>query len=284
MPLVSVLMTSYNREKYIATAIESVLVSTYYRFELIIVDDASTDDTQKIIKKYATVDARIRLYINEQKIGDYANRNTAASYATGKYLKYVDSDDYIYPNALDIMVNSMEKFPEAGFGFCSLKQDIKKPFPFMLKPKEAYEYHFFGPGLFHNGPLAAIFKKYAFDKMNGFGTKRMISDIDMWHRMALIYPIVLMPDGLVWQRRHNEQELSSKHQFIYESEKIKWKYLDDPMCKLTIKQLTKIRIKRLKKYTFFILSGLKHGNIHQVKTYAKCFWFVLKINIKKVDG
>jgi glycosyltransferase involved in cell wall biosynthesis len=81
VPIVSVLMTSFNREKYIAEAIESVLASTYKDFELIIVDDVSTDATVAIAEKYAKQDGRIKVYKNQNNLGDYKNRNRAASYA-----------------------------------------------------------------------------------------------------------------------------------------------------------------------------------------------------------
>lgn len=277
--LVSVLMTCYNREKYIAQAIESVLFSSYQSFELIIVDDCSTDNTLAIVNKYAEKDSRLRVYVNAENLGDYPNRNKAASLAKGKYIKYVDSDDYIYPNGLEIMVNAMEQFPKAGFGLCSLKPDAAKPFPFILNPKEAYEYHFFGPGLFHKGPLTAIFLKDAFESLGGFKEERMISDTDMWHRMALQYPVVLMQDGLVWQRRHHEQELSVQEKFIVAGAKIKWNYLLDSQCPLSKSQLLQIKRNRIKRYTGFILSGIKKLNFKQVTTYLKCLVQTFKIRI-----
>src|SRR6266540_3355288 len=140
-PLVSVLMTSYNREKYISAAIESVLASTYTNFELIITDDQSRDSTVAIARKYAEIDKRIRIVVNEKNLGQFGNRNFAATLAKGKYIKYLDSDDLIYPNGLEIMVNMMEKYPDAGYGLCSLDQDEKNIFPFMLSPKEAYKRH-----------------------------------------------------------------------------------------------------------------------------------------------
>ncbi|HEY5367869.1 MAG TPA: glycosyltransferase family A protein [Hanamia sp.] len=272
-------MTCYNRGKYIVQAIESVLNSSYTNFELLIVDDGSTDNTVAIAKGFEAKDSRIKLYINDKNLGDYPNRNKAASYSRGKYLKYVDSDDYIYPNGLETMVNSMEQFPDAGFGLCSLKSDSQRPFPFMLQPKQAYEYHFFGPGLFHKGPLTAIFLKSAFDAMGGFKKDRMISDTDMWHRMALQYPMVLMPDGLVWQRIHPEQESKDAHHYITEGSKIKWNYLLDPACPLVNQQIKKIRKMRIKRYTGFVLSGLKRGNWNQVKIYWQCLIDTLKIKV-----
>ena len=113
-PLVSVLMTTYNREKYLAIAVESVLASTYENFELIIVDDQSKDKSYEIALSYAQKDKRVKVFKNEKNLGDYPNRNKAASLANGKYLKYVDADDMIYPTGLEVMVSGMEKFPEAG--------------------------------------------------------------------------------------------------------------------------------------------------------------------------
>ena len=205
-PLVSVLMTSYNRENYIAEAISSVLASNYPNFELIIVDDCSQDNTVKIIKEFVVKDTRVRFYQNESNLGDYPNRNKAASYAQGKYLKYVDADDAIYPWGLSILVYCMEKFPNAGWGLCSLEQDDNNLFPFELTPPEIYEYHYFTKSLFHKAPLSAIFRKDAFDSIGGFSGKRQMSDTEMWHLIGLKNNLVLMPHGLVWYRRHPEQE------------------------------------------------------------------------------
>src|SRR5258706_13206257 len=109
-PLVSVLMTAFNREKYIADAIESVLASSYENFELIIVDDASSDNTVAIASQFAEKDKRIRIYVNEKNVGDYPNRNKAAGYAQGKYINYVDADDKLYYYGLEVMVRFTELF------------------------------------------------------------------------------------------------------------------------------------------------------------------------------
>src|SRR3954452_8140841 len=166
-PLVSVLMTAFNRETFIGDAIKSVLASSYTNFELIIVDDHSTDKTVEIARQFAAKDHRIKVNVNKLRLGDYQNRNVAASYATGKYLKYVDSDDYIYPHGLEVMIGAMEQYPEAGWGICSLTQNYyaNQPFPFMLSPHEAYKYNYFGPSsLFDKTPLSAVIKRKVFIK------------------------------------------------------------------------------------------------------------------------
>jgi len=212
-PLVSVLMTAFNREKYIAEAIESVLASTYKNFELIIVDDRSSDNTLSVAKSYAEKDARGKVYCNEVNLGDYPNRNKAASYAKGKYLKYVDSDDKIYSHCLEVMVNSMERFPEASWGLMAqCKSGWDKEFPFQLTPPEIFEYDERGMRILSRAPLSMIFNRECFEKEGGFHPVRQWGDAEFTRRMAIQYNLVIIEPDLVWYRTHDEQEnaLNSK--------------------------------------------------------------------------
>jgi len=207
-PLVSVLMTAYNREKYIAEAIESVLASTYQNFELIIVDDVSTDRTIAIATEYATRDPRVRLYHNEKNLGDYPNRNRAASYAKGEYMKYLDADDVYYPWCLEVEVNLMEQHPEAHYGLDSLDQDPNKPFPIMLNPREAYYRNFFERSIFQKAPSSLIIRTDIFRAVGGFSGIRMVGDFELWLTLSKKFNVLLLPLGMVWCRVHAEQESS----------------------------------------------------------------------------
>ena len=233
-PTVSVLTTAYNREKYIAEAIESVLRSSFKDFELIIVDDCSTDRTVEIARRY-TSDPRVQVHVNEKNLGDYPNRNRAASLAHGRYLKYVDSDDVIYRHGLETMVGMMERFPDSGLGLAAFAQDSARPFPIRLSPREAYFRHYFRTPIFDPGPLAAIIRKEAFDAVGGFTGKRMVGDFEMWHIVAARYPMVMMPYGLVWYRVHPEQELQDYRtdpQFPFTVLAIACEQLGKPECPL----------------------------------------------------
>jgi glycosyltransferase involved in cell wall biosynthesis len=232
-PIVSVLMTTYNRALLTATAIESVLASDFGDFELIICDDGSTDDTLEVCKRYAASDKRIRVYQNPENLGDYPNRNKVSSYAVGKYLKYLDSDDYIYPWALGCMVLMMEKFPDAGWGLCSMEPDQSRIFPFQLEAPDIYRLHYFGSGVFQRAPLSSIIRRDVFENMDGFRPFRMIGDFDMWHRLAMHYPLVLMPQGMVWYRRHTDQEMASYDKYLPDYERIKLEHLLSSQCPLT---------------------------------------------------
>jgi len=209
-PIISILTTAFNREKYIAAAVESIINSTYQNWELIIVDDVSSDNTIEIAKEFEKKDPRIKVFVNEKNLGDYHNRNKAAEYATGKYIKYVDADDMIYPYCLEQMVYYMEKFPEAGYGLCTMKQDKFRPYPYVLNPKEAYQKHYFDLPIFARAPLSAIIKKEVFEAVGGFSGKQHVGDFELWHTISLKYPVVLMPHshGMVWWREHTEQQMS----------------------------------------------------------------------------
>lgn len=209
-PLVSVLMTAYNREKYIAEAIESVLASNYTNFELIIVDDCSSDKTVEIAKFYQLKDLRIKVYINEQNLGDYYNRNKAASYASGKYLKYLDSDDIIYPWGLFAMVSCMEKFPQAGFGLVSKNNFARKPYPYCIMPVDIFRRFYFTGELISMGPLGSIIKTEVFKDIGGFSGTQYIGDTEMWYNLGRKFPLVCMPSDLIWWREHDSQQIKSE--------------------------------------------------------------------------
>lgn len=263
-PMVSVLMTTYNREKYLAIAVESVLASTYTDFELIIVDDQSKDRSYEIAQEYAEKDSRVRVFRNEKNLGDYPNRNKAASLARGKYLKYVDADDMIYPTGLQVMVSGMEKFPEAGWGLSSLPQDKDRIFPFMLSGREAYLRHYFKERLFHKAPLSAIIKKEAFDKVGGFTGKRYLGDFEMWHILANHYPVVLMAQGVVWYREHEEQEMQNNRTDVtvpFKYLKCSEEMINNPDCPLTPEDKQKVFNKVKWNQARYILGVGKNNSI-----------------------
>jgi len=257
-PAISVLMTTYNREKYVGAAMESVLNSSFKDFELVIVDDRSTDKTVDIVREWQAKDDRVKLFINEQNLGDYPNRNQAAAHATGKYLKYVDADDLIYPWGLQILWECMERFPEAGWGLCSLAQDKARPFPFVLETREAYRYHYLGPGLFHKAPLSSIIKKELFDAVGGFEPYSHAGDYAMWQKLSLKSPVVCMNQGVVWYREHDDQSSNTQHLHKKQYLDIKMKFLANPDNKLEKHDLLEIqKVERKNKFKSFILNCMQ---------------------------
>ena len=111
--LISVIMPSYNTASYIAETVQSVLAQTYQNWELIIVDDCSTDDTDEVIKPFLA-DGRIRYFKNEKNSGAAVSRNRALREAKGKWIAFLDSDDLWLPEKLEKQIAFMK---ENGYHF-----------------------------------------------------------------------------------------------------------------------------------------------------------------------
>ena len=117
--LVSIIMPSYNTANYIAASIQSVLDQTYPNWELIIVDDCSTDDTDAVVAPFLT-DARIRYLKNEQNSGAAISRNRALREAKGRWVAFLDSDDLWYPTKLEAQLKFMQSH---GYHFSYTKYE-----------------------------------------------------------------------------------------------------------------------------------------------------------------
>lgn len=257
--MVSVLLTSYNRKGFVATAIESVLASTYSNFEFIICDDASTDGTYEIEQQYAAQDKRIKLFRNEVNLGDFPNRDKAASYASGIYLKYVDSDDIIHPDGLKIMVEAMMQFPEAVIGLSQIETDLnkEKTYPVLISPERAYQEHFYGFGTLRYGPTGAILKKIVLTEMGGFGTNRFVGDTELWLKIVSKYPLVKIQPDLVDWIRHSGQEFDFGMRndiYIQKAYQVYMAAMLSPDCPLNEYDIKKIRRRLRWKHARDILS------------------------------
>lgn len=119
MCVISVIIPTYNRAKTIGRAIDSVLQQTYQNIELIVVDDCSTDDTEKVVKQYK--DNRLRFIKHIVNEGACAARNTGIEHAQGEFIAFQDSDDVWHLNKLEIQMNAMEKY-QADICFCKMER------------------------------------------------------------------------------------------------------------------------------------------------------------------
>lgn len=110
--LISILMPTYNVEKYIEEAVRSIINQTYRNFELIIVDDCSSDRTFDILKKLKAEDKRIKLYRNETNSKICKTLNKALSYATGSYIGRMDGDDISEPERFEVLKKYLDTHPQ----------------------------------------------------------------------------------------------------------------------------------------------------------------------------
>ena len=212
MPMVSILVTVFNRGEFLAATLESILNSSYSDFEVIVVDDNSTDDSLVVAEKFAEFDKRIQVHVNDKNLGDYPNRNRAASLAQGKYIKYLDADDLIYRYGLSTMVEALEKYPEAALALSSNIIDPDSPYPCFLESVDVYRKHFLGQSPIGVGPSAAIIRLDCFDAVGGFSGKQFVGDTELWLQLADRWSIATLPPSLVWWRRHEGQQIALEEQ------------------------------------------------------------------------
>lgn len=135
-PLVSIVMPAYNAEKYIVSSIESVIRQTYTNWELIVIDDFSTDSTVKIVQNFLRNENRIKLIQRDANSGKPSiAKNEALKHVNGVYIAFLDSDDLWMKDKLDIQISLMESHKHVGLTYTggywidSLDNTIKKFMP-----------------------------------------------------------------------------------------------------------------------------------------------------------
>ena len=137
---VSVIMAAYNAEETIEAAIRSILLQTHDNFELIICDDASTDNTWCLMRSLADEDSRIRLIRQEKNRGSAVARNRCLLQAQGEYIAIMDADDLCSENRLAVQASFLEKHREVAFVgllgevFHNIPGDCSKCYPYVAKP------------------------------------------------------------------------------------------------------------------------------------------------------
>jgi len=120
-PLISVVMATFNGEKYINEQIDSILKQSYPKFELIIVDDHSTDNTVSIIDKYSNYDDRIRVYVSDINRGLVKNFERGLSYSIGDFIVLSDQDDIFHIDKLQLMIDCFKRSPNVSLVLSDLK-------------------------------------------------------------------------------------------------------------------------------------------------------------------
>jgi glycosyltransferase involved in cell wall biosynthesis len=195
-PTVSVCIPAYNASRFIAASIESVLKQSYAAFELVVVDDASTDDTVGIVQSFA--DPRVRLIRNERNLGLAGNWNRAAAAARGRYVKVLCQDDLLYPDCLAAQVGVLDDFVNASVSVVCAHRDIihetgrviirdrglradgRVPAAAALRRVVRYGTNPLGE------PAAVMFRADAFARTGGFDANyAYMIDLDLWTRLLL---------------------------------------------------------------------------------------------------
>lgn len=204
-PLVSVIMPVYNAQHYIKQAMESTLNQTYPEFEFIIVDDASTDSTSKILKSFKRKDQRITLITNKANLGVTKSLNEAVAKASGKYIIRMDGDDWSYPDRFKLQVELMKNNPEVVVSGCYVEICDSK-----LKTKYIRKYHLNDTAIrkhiFRYSPFAhpaTIWKTSALKKERYNEILTTCQDYELYFRVGKIGKFMNLDRCLLKLRLHD---------------------------------------------------------------------------------
>lgn len=210
MPLVSVIIPAYNRGDVLSRTIESVLSQTFRDFELIIVDDGSTDNTKTVIYNLAKKDNRIKYIWQSNSGGASAPKNTGFKQSCGKYIAYLDHDDEWFAEKLEKQIKKFEEDPTLGIVSCDViissqgKEKVLK-----MKPYKCPENLLLSPSKYVFSNSSAIIPRRVIEKVGERDQSlKTNEDHDMFFRIALAgYNIGFVDKPLVKYNIH-EQNLS----------------------------------------------------------------------------
>ena len=247
MARVTVIVPSYNHDKFVAEAIQSVLDQTYQDFEIVITDDGSSDQSVSIIKSFT--DPRIKLFCFDQNQGACVAGNKCLSEAKGEFIAMLSSDDVFAPDKLEKQVRFLDHNPDIGAVF-SYAQIIDEDGNDLADKNHFYQQIFIQPNrtrfewlnhFFFKGNClchpSVLIRKECYDQVGQFDERfAQLPDYDFWIRLCMKYEIHIIPEKLIKFRvRKNEINASGNRvetavRHYFEETQILKKYLRDEIC------------------------------------------------------
>ncbi|OWY69462.1 hypothetical protein B7486_20620 [cyanobacterium TDX16] len=290
MPKVSVIIPNYNHAQFLEKRIQSVLDQTYQDFEIIYLDDASTDNSNEVFAKFAD-NSRIRAIYNQTNSGSpFKQWNKGIRLAQGEYVWIAESDDYADKRLLAELVDKLDNNPTVGLAYClswfinECDRSIFNSKDLLYFPdKERWEKDFVNNGrdecskylifenIIHNAS-AVLIRRSIYEKV-GYANEslRLCGDWLLWVKMLLVSDIAFIAEPLNYYRAHSETvryEASRNGIFAEESYQIVRYILANISCsKEVIEQVCETRIHRWLKIMFFKnekISWKRHYKIYKV--------------------
>lgn len=232
-PLVSIIIPNYNGEKYLETCLSSVLNSNYSRFEVLIVDDGSTDTSEKIINNFLYKDKRVKFEKNKTNLGAAASRNKAVKNAKGEIMVFLDNDTEVDKNWLTYMVITLTKSKKIG-ACQALLVDYKQRDSVQVAGVKLWAATGWGLSIgsgeknihqFTEIPIIALsaalaVKKEVFDMVGGFDELEAVvtEDLDLsWRIWIAGFSIMLSPKAIVY---HWTKTIAMRKNMQHTAEKI----------------------------------------------------------------
>ncbi len=212
-PKVSVIMSVYNSEKYLEEAINSVLNQTFQDFELIVIDDGSTDNSRRILESYRR-HSKIKMLINKHNEGVAAARNKALKISKGKYIAVIDADDIALPQRLEKEVRYLDKHPEIGLvgSFYYVIDENGKILKLITVPttNEEIQEILIKHNCFAHSSI--MFRRECLDTVGGYREAFQYAlDYDFILRISEKYKVAIIPEPLcAWRINPNSISVTRK--------------------------------------------------------------------------
>lgn len=207
-PLISVILPVYNGEKYICKALDSILYQTYQHFELIVIDDSSTDATPLIIKDYQKNNSKIQVIYLKQNKGLTACLNLGIQAAHGQYIARMDADDICLPKRFEKQVRFLENHPDVaalGAAFRLIDASGHKIKDYVFSNNHhilIWNFLFFNP-ICHP---SVMIRMEALRKVGFYDEKlKRAQDYDLWWRISAIGKLSNLKENLLIMRQHDKR-------------------------------------------------------------------------------
>ncbi|MBY2909010.1 glycosyltransferase family 2 protein [Rhizobium leguminosarum] len=213
-PAISIIIPTYNRSAFIGEAIDSVLQQTFGDFELIVIDDGSTDETGEIVGGFE--DSRL-IFIQQENAGRSAARNRAIAMARGKYIAFLDSDDTYLRDKLERQVDFMERHPGIGMMYTSAKcidadgNILKNHIYVAAASGQIYRQVAFFRPVTITLPTVML-RREVLDTVGGFDEKmERFEDTDLWRRISKRYEVGALAYPTCLLRTHDDNTLRTQN-------------------------------------------------------------------------
>ena len=223
-PKVSVVIPNYNHARFLRRRIESVLSQSFQDFEVILLDDFSTDDSRSILSEYAD-DPRVRIEFNQKNSGSpFKQWNKGVALANGEYIWIAESDDYADERFLERLVAVLEAEPEAAFAYCrswrvsaddrldgfldvlhlAALDPTRWTADYSADGRDECRNYFMASNFIGNAS-SVVFRKAIYERVGGAdATLRLSADWKLWAAMALTGRVVYLSEPLNYYRFHSE--------------------------------------------------------------------------------
>ncbi len=272
--MVSAIIVTYNRASFLVEAIDSVLAQSYFQknpgdWELIIVDDGSTDETPELVGRYVEKDSKVK-YFHCQHGGVSAARNYGLKMAAGNFIAFLDSDDLWLPDKTQVQISYLRAFPDARF---CLTEEIWIRNGRRVNQGKRHQ-KFSGWVLDKVLPLcllslsSAMFRRELFEEIGDFDESLPVcEDYDLGLRIALRFPYHFLPSPLIVKRGGHPDQLSKKY---WGMDRWRVQALEKALALAEKEEDKELIIAEIKKKCRILADGfMKRGRLEEARFYLE---------------